>query len=304
MTPITGAPASGEMHSAVVKPALSRPAGFGERLRRLRGGGPGNANRAPRPQTARPKRNLLATLREWHKRIGLFAFFFMAWLGLSGFLINQSASWGYDTVRIDWPWVMALYSLHPEPPASGFLSGGHWLAVTGDYTLIDAQPLAERIAEPLGFVVGGEPERPLLFVATAGSLVMLTAEGERYDELVPPILPVSSIRRIGVTDDGAVAVQDLDAFQSADNGDNWAPVDPARVHWSTTETIPEAERARLLPFSRPSVSLEHVLVDAHSGRLFGNIGAWVINLVGFSAFWLAVSGVWMWWRIRQNRRSR
>ena len=40
---------------------------------------------------ARPKPNLLATLREWHKRLGLFAFFFMGWLGFSGFLINQSA---------------------------------------------------------------------------------------------------------------------------------------------------------------------------------------------------------------------
>lgn len=303
MTPITTTP--GEMHSAVAKPALSRPAGIGERLRRLRGGSaPGNANRSPRPQVARPKRNLLATFREWHKRIGLFAFVFMAWLGFSGFLINQSASWGYDTVRIDWPWVMALYGLHPEPPPTGFSSGGRWLAVTGDYTLIDAVPLAERIKEPLGFVAGGKPDRPLLFVATAGSLVLLTPEGERYDELVPPILPMSAIRRIGVTEDGAVAVQDLDAYQSVDNGDSWTPVDPARVRWSSAEAMPEPERQKLLPYSRPSVSLEHVLVDAHSGRLFGNIGAWVINFVGFSALWLAISGAWMWWRIRQNRRSR
>ncbi|MFP5304650.1 MAG: PepSY domain-containing protein, partial [Gammaproteobacteria bacterium] len=68
------------------------------------------------------------------------------------------------------------------------------------------------------------------------------------------------------------------------------------------QAMPEAERSRLLEYSRPSVSLEHVLVDMHSGRLFGEIGAWVINAVGFAAIWLAISGTWMWYRINANRR--
>lgn len=252
---------------------------------------------------ARPKPNLLATLREWHKRLGLFAFFFMGWLGFSGFLINQSAGWGYDTVRIDWGWVMALYGLHPEPPRTGFNAGEHWLAVTSDYTLLDAQPLSERIEEPLGFVVGGGLDRPLLFVATRSSVIMLTPDGGRYDELRAPILPVSNVRRIGKTADGAIAVQDLDAYQSRDSGDSWQPIDPLQVQWSTAVAIPDPERELLIDYSRPSVSLEHVLVDAHSGRLFGNFGAWVINFVGFAAIGLSISGMWMWWRIRSNRRK-
>lgn len=284
-----------ELHRGTAAGAPRR--GFRARLRSWRG-----QSAHPTHRAATAKRNLMQTLREWHKRVGMFAFFFMAWLGASGFLINQSAEWGYDTVRIDWGWVMALYGLHPEPPATGFSSGGRWLAVTGDYTLIDAQPLAERIIEPLGFVAGGSPQKPLLFVATSGALTLLTPEGERYDQLQPPILPVSTIRRLGTTASGAIVVQDLDAFQSSDSGDSWTPVDPTQVSWSAAARMPEENRQALLPYSRPSVSLEHVLVDAHSGRLFGNTGAWIINFVGFSAVWLAISGVWMWWRIRQNRR--
>ncbi|MFA5940443.1 MAG: PepSY-associated TM helix domain-containing protein [Sinimarinibacterium sp.] len=272
--------------------------GLGARLWRRSG-----VAHAPRAhQVARPKRNLMATLREWHKRIGLFAFAFMGWLGFSGVLINQSADWGYDTIRVDWGWVMALYGLHPEAPRTGYTADGRWLAITGDYTLLDAQPLAELIEAPLGFVAGGSADRPLLFVATGSSVVMLTADGARYDELRSPILPVSNLRRIGKTADGAIAVQDLDAFQSRDNGDSWSAVDPLQVRWSTIEEIPEPERGRLLPYSRPSVSLEHVLVDAHSGRLFGSFGAWIINFVGLAAIGLSISGIWMWWRIRSNRR--
>ena len=252
--------------------------------------------------TATPRRNLLATLREWHKRIGLFAFAFMGWLGASGFLINHSAEWGYDIIRIDWPWVTSLYSLSAEPPKSGFGAGGHWLAVTPDHTVLDGQPLAEPLTEPLGLVHSEGADGRFLFAGIPGGLVMLTPEGQRYDVLRPPILPVNTVRRVGVTADGAIAVQDLDAYQSADQGLIWTPVDPLQVRWSQPETLPEPVREDLRPWSRPSVSLEHLLVDAHSGQLFGNTGAWIINLVGLSSMWLALSGVWMWWRIRRNRR--
>lgn len=250
----------------------------------------------------RPKRNLLMTLREWHKRIGLFAFAFMGWLGASGFLINQSADWGYDVVRIDWPWVTALYSLSAEPPRSGFGTGDHWLAITSDHTVLDGQPLKEPIPDVLGLVDNGKPDDPFLFVGVPGGLIMLTADGERYDVLRSPILPVTTVRRVGITAEGAIAVQDLDAFQSHDEGLQWTPVDPIRVRWSQPQALPKAVREDLRPWSRPSVSLEHLLVDAHSGQLFGNTGAWIINLVGLSSMWLAFSGVWMWWRIRRNRR--
>ncbi|HSW13134.1 MAG TPA: PepSY domain-containing protein [Solimonas sp.] len=260
-----------------------------------------------RPEVAaKPKRNLTATLREWHKRAGLFAFVFMAWLGASGFLINQSASWGYDTTRVDWGWVMSLYGLHAEPPQQGYGAGSHWLAETSDYTVIDGRPLDTPIHQPRGFVLGGTRERPLLFIAAAESLLLLTPQGERIDELTPPILPVSAIRRIGSVrgQPGSVAVQDLDAFQSRDGGDNWMPVSPAEVDWSEVAPLSERQRDELLPYSRPSVSLEHILVDAHSGRLFGSGGAWIINLVGIAAMLLAISGIWMMWRTSAARRRR
>lgn len=248
-------------------------------------------------------KNLSMFLREWHKRAGLFAFVFMGWLGFSGFLINQSASWGYDTLRIDWGWVMSLYGLHPEAPPDGFHAGTHWLAVTSDYTLIDAQPLATPIKDPVGFVATDSPAQ--LFVAAEKSVAVLSPDGTQVDELTSPILPVENVRRIGIVKGkpGQIAVQDLDAFESADGGNTWAPVASTEVDWSATEAMPDPERRKLLPYSKPSVSLEHILVDAHSGRLFGNAGVYVINTVGFAAILLAISGVWMWWRTRQRRRS-
>ena len=261
--------------------------------------------RARSQHVARPKRNFAATLREWHKRAGLFAFLFMGWLGISGVLINQSADWGYDTLRIDWSWVMALYGLHPEPPRTGLHADGHWLAAASEATLLDGRPLAAPIREPLGMAAGGSDAEPLLFVATPDSVVILDAEGARVDELTGAFLPVRSIRRIGTLSGSArmVAIQDLDVYVSRD-GLSWsAAPDGASFSWTEAAPLPESERTRALPYSRPSVSLEHVLVDAHSGRLFGQAGVYLINAVGLAALRLGVSGAWMMWRTSRRRRA-
>lgn len=254
------------------------------------------------PQPAR--KNIIMVLREWHSRLGLTAFAFLLWLALTGILLTRSVEFGFDTARVDWPWLTQMYGLHAEPPQSGFRNGDLWLTATHDYTLLNGKPLASKIDTPLGVVRVGTAEAPMLFVASPASLVLLSASGERLDELVAPILPVSQLRRVGVLkrDPKVIAVQDLDAYQSSDEGNSWTPVSPADVAWSQAEPLSEGERESLLEYSKPRIIVEQLLIDLHSGRLFGPIGAWSITLIGLVAMGLSISGIWMWWRIRQNRR--
>jgi hypothetical protein len=260
--------------------------------------------RTLKPTSPRPTKNIIAVLREWHSRAGLVGFAFLIWLALTGVLLTRSVEFGFDTTRVDWPWLMKMYGLHAEPPQSGFRAGSHWLASTNDYTLIDGKPLATQIGAPLGFVAGGTPEQPIVYVAGPASVVLLTPAGERVDELTPPILPISTVRRIGTLkrDPSVIAVQDLDAYQSADEGNSWTPVAPGDVEWSQTQALNDAERQQTLPYAKPRIIVEQLLIDLHSGRLFGPIGAWLITIIGFVAMALAISGIWMWWRIRKNRR--
>lgn len=248
-----------------------------------------------------PKKNFTASLREWHKRAGLTACFFLAWLACSGVLLTRSNQLGFDVERVDWPWLMSIYGLRAEPPRSGFADHGHWLAAAKTATVLDGTPLAQKIESPLGFVSIADAR----YVATQESVVVLDASGKQTDELRSPYLPVSTVRRIGVVvGTSALAVQDLDAYQSSDGGNNWTTVASNAVQWSAASPLSDQQRATLTPFSRPSVLVEQLLIDLHSGRLFGPIGAWLITLVGVGAFWLAMSGAWMWWRIQKARRRR
>ncbi len=254
---------------------------------------------------ARPKQNLLARLRDWHKRAGLFAFVFMGWLGATGILLNSSVTLGLDAKRLDWGWLMGMYGLHAQAPETGFDAAGHWLATTNEYSVLDGRPLAQQIPHPLGFAVGGTESAPLLFIATTDRLVLLTPDGERVDELSGYTLPVDAIRRIGVVEaTGAVAIQDLDIYVTQD-GLGWDELAAGtKVRWSQPQALSSELKAKTLPFARPSMPIEQILIDVHSGRLFGRFGVYVINLVGLAALALSITGIWMWYRINQSRKKR
>jgi hypothetical protein len=260
-------------------------------------------------QSQQPKRNLSATLRDWHKRAGIFAFVFMGWLGLSGILLNEASDLNLNSIRIDWTWLMALYGLHADPPSQALSAGGHWLAVAADHTVLDGKLLGQQINAPLGFVAApepGEPAKQMLYVARADSLVLLKPDGSRVDELRMPPLPIGAIRRLGTIESrqGSIAIQGSDtAYESDDEGESWKVVPATEVQWSVLQPVPPDQRKLLLPFSRPSVSVQQILVDWHSGRQFGRFGTYFIDLVGLAALVLASSGIWMTVRTSNARRK-
>ncbi|TJY55022.1 hypothetical protein E4T66_21200, partial [Sinimarinibacterium sp. CAU 1509] len=204
----------------------------------------------PRAQQ-QPKRNFTMVLREYHKRFGIFAFIFMGWLGFSGVLMNQSVSWGFDAKRIDWPWLMAMYGLHAEAPQTGFVAGKHWLAMTPEYTLVDGKPLEQQLPPVLGMAQGGTSKDPLLFVASSTQVAILAADGSVVDTLQDYTLPVSAVRRIGITDESParVAIQDLDVFATVDGLDWQALPANASITWVEPADLSAERQKQILPYT-------------------------------------------------------
>lgn len=251
------------------------------------------------------RRNLTAILRLWHQRAGLAAFFFLAWLGISGIFLNEASDLGLNGIRISWPWLMAIYGLHAAPPQNGFIAGAHWLASASHTTFLDGHALDGDLS-PLGVASTSDGHQETVYVATPNSVVLLTPKGGRVDELRDPPLPVTTVRALGTVVDhsNSIAVRDdAAAYQSSDGGETWTAVGPDKVHWSELQPLSNNQQDQLAPYSRPSVSVQQVLVDAHSGRLLGRYGTYLIDLVGLMALLLACSGVWMYARTASRKRQ-
>jgi hypothetical protein len=257
-------------------------------------------------KTKKPKTNTNKFLRDWHKRAGLFAFVFMGWLGVSGVLLNQSASWGLDAMRVDKSWLMSVYGLYPVPPESGFSDKEHWATATLEHTLVNGHSVSVHLQHPIGFVADKVGDRALLYLANQERLLILSAQGDVVDDLASGAsLPVKTIRRMGLIASTAdIVVQDLDMYATKD-GLGWRKIsDSNEIVWSSEMELTNSQREIATQYSKPSMPLEQILIDAHSGRIFGKYGASVINAVGIAALWLSVSGVWMYWRANNRNKNR
>lgn len=232
--------------------------------------------------------HLGVTLRRWHRRIGLAGALFLAWMAVSGILLNHSGDLSLGRQELHSLWLSRWYGLG-ETAQTGFHSGSHWLAASAEGAVLDGKPLVDWTEPPLGMARAA----PLLAIAGAQHVRLLTETGELVETLDASALPAGRLRRIGESEAGFVVDVDGKSYVSAD-GESFAAYEGA-VRWSAAEALSPAERATLVQ-QAPGVSVERLLEDLHSGRFFGRGGVWVVDGLGIALVLLALTGFWIWWR--------
>lgn len=242
------------------------------------------------------RRRIGVILHRWHRRLGVAAGLFVLWLAGSGIALNHSADLGLDRSAVSAPWIIRLYGLHAAIPDRGYLTARHWLVGNEVQTVLDGRLLAVALPGTLGLIASGD----LLFAANASTLALFDAQGRLVESLHDADLPITSIHRIG-QGCGAVVIADEQGhrFFSRD-GLTWSPCAGAIV-WSTSVALPAVIQARAANLLRPQLPTERVLLDAHSGHIFGRYGSFVMDTVGVLFILIALSGLWMFLRHHLRR---
>ncbi len=236
---------------------------------------------------------LLGPLWRWHRRAGLFAALFLLLMSLSGIVLNHSDDLALEQSFVESGWLRAIYG-DTDDGWTAFHGAGHW--VLGDQAgriFLDERELA-RCA---GTLQGAVELSGMLVLACDRELLLLSAQGE----LIESVNPASVMSGLGLAD-GAVVVRVADQWRTFDPesmhvGDVLA--DPRRVAQSRPQAVPESLEQQL---GRRSAWLnrERLLLDFHSGRLFGPAGVWLVDISGVLLCILALSGVTMWWLHRKR----
>jgi len=55
----------------------------------------------------------------------------------------------------------------------------------------------------------------------------------------------------------------------------------------------------LSPARNQTISWQRVVLDMHSGRWFGPLGPWIVDLAALVLLFLACSGFWIWYSRRR-----
>lgn len=232
------------------------------------------------------RRNLLL----WHRRIGALIAVFLLMLSVTGLLLNHTDSLQLSDRPVSSDWWLQHYGVK-RPTVVAFRLGEHWLShLGGNYLYLNGREVA-YCEMPL---IGAVGFSDMLVVACHEMLLLLTPEGdiiERIDSAFGLPQGVEGLAR----SDSELLVLAAGQWYRADMASMQFTRYNGAAQAVAAQPLPEAlEQQLLLQFRGDEIHWERLLLDLHSGRLFGFSGVVWMDLVALMLIWVAGSGVWVW----------
>jgi len=247
---------------------------------------------------ARKQRQASAT-RRFHRTLGAGAAGFILFMVLSGLLINHANDLGMSQRHVSQSFLLNWYGLEAPENINSFSTGQDWLSFAGSQLYFNDNPVS-AISNGVGAISSGE----MLIAAGSEELLLLDTNGNLIERLPWEAPGGGPIESIGVHGNGSVVIKSEDQLWLADAELlGWQPAQAPLVAmaWSSPGSAPEAlHQAITRHYRGDGVSMERLLLDLHSGRIFGPLGILVYDLLALAVGFLAISGLVVWLRGRRN----
>ena len=246
----------------------------------------------PQHKTANGTRRVVY---RWHRRIGLTAGLFVLLLAVTGLALNHTEALGLDERYVTGRLLQDWYGLGVPDDVVSFAAGDRRVTLLGDALYLDESRLDGRF----GTLVGAVATAGYIYLVADGDLLVLLQDGRLVERLGRVNGVPRAIRAVGLTADARLAVRSDGGTLIADELISvWQRTDTAAaLRWSTATAAPSGLVDELRERYRDHMlSFERVVLDLHSGRLFGSAGPWVMDAAALLLVTLAVSGFWMWLR--------
>ena len=248
------------------------------------------------------KKRKVSTARRLHRTFGAGTAIFVIFMVLSGLFINHSNGLGLDQRHVSQPFVLDWYGLGEPESIRSFALGNDWLSFAGSQLYLNGSSVST-----ISNGVGAVSSHNILIAAGNDELLLLNRDGRLIERLPwgPP--GAGPIESIGLLTDGFVMVKSLNQLWLADADLlNWQRTEGtgASPQWALSESAPRVIlQAITINYRGDGLSLERLLLDFHSGRIFGSVGILVYDLLALATGFLAISGLVFWLRGRRNGKQ-
>ena len=226
---------------------------------------------------------------QWHRRIGAVVALLVIFLAATGVLINHSQELGWHRTPVYSATLAALYQIPLQDLEQGFALGPQWIVQRGGQVLLDQQPVVECSAG----LSGAALYQDMMAVLCGNEVLLLDTQGQ----LVETLRGLPQPGRALALQDTALRVRGDNAIYGFDDASGaWQTRVPELApQWILQQPLPAQLKTALNADNPvPGLTRERVLLDLHSGRLFGTAGVWVVDAVGVLICLLAFSGLITW----------
>ncbi|MEW6983690.1 PepSY-associated TM helix domain-containing protein [Colwelliaceae bacterium 6471] len=241
---------------------------------------------------------IIRHLREWHRKLGIFAAFFLIFLSVTGIALNHTN----------------LLQLAHQPISNGILLDHYGIKSAQDIRYFNDNELSVTDNFVwLNDVLLLESDTPIIsigqfqqyyIVATTKQLHIYDLAGELVDRIDQMTGLPAEIQAVALTDNNLLINTELGYFQTDINLFEWQSIatliEPTWLMGNDVEpTILESANQR---YRSQFLTLERIIVDAHSGRIFGNFGVIFMDIVAIMLILLSLSGIYIWIRYAKAKR--
>lgn len=240
----------------------------------------------------------LQSLLRVHRRMGIVSALFVILLSLSGLILHHGPRLNLDNQFISSSRLLSWYEIEVPPINIQYRAGQHGVQLIAESIYFDSDRLPGSFSDLKGFVA-----TEFGFVAaTSNQLLLLTDTGEMIEVLGRVNQVPTGISRIANNGSGRLVLQTAMGIIDADlDGLRWtqSTSSASQLAWSDSSS-PQAQLSAQIraDYAASLISWERVLLDIHSGRILGNLGVVLVDLMALLFMLMAASGVWIWSRRR------
>lgn len=240
----------------------------------------------------------------WHRRLGLSTFVVLIFLAISGFALNHSPGLKLNQINLSSNWLLTWYGFEVSA-AEGFEVGGKWFYQDGNKALLVDGDSVAPCAAPLSAVAQTADS---VLALCADGLNLLSSDGQFFEQFsaidgLPANTQAVTVldNRIYLTINSTTTDSVTMEFNADSLGLTAAHIAPQTLKdmQQAAMPLPKLLQKKLKQQSSgPSISLETVILDLHSGRFFGQFGVLFIDLIGLLVCILSITGLVAWMKRR------
>jgi len=265
----------------------------------------------PRKKDLRTK--ITNQFRHWHRSLGIISALFILLMAITGILINHSNHLAVDTAHVEQKWLLDYYGITPPTQINIYQTSPLKLANTDNLIWIDNRLAVEAESSIKGMLSLGR----MLIAVDSNNLYLLSKEGELLEKQDASTGLPRGIQAIGYdnqvwlkADDGTYMADD-DLIEW-DQTQTLAPIAWATPLTDNSERDSSGEKVNIsreleiiaLQARSSHLTWERVLLDIHSGRFFGSLGPWFMDLVALALIIMAISGIYIWQQQKPKKQRK